>query len=123
MTAWEQPGLITTAGRLAFVYRDDYLGGSLFMALPSGRAVDLPAAASGARSTVLDKDGKPTGEKRRELSFRRAHGRVKLWTGHILRKCGPGDRRRPFARDGDADRDQPALTRLCRSASTPTTRS
>ena len=30
---------------------------------------------------VLDKDGKPTGETRRELSFRRAHGRAKLWHG------------------------------------------
>jgi DNA polymerase I-like protein with 3'-5' exonuclease and polymerase domains len=30
---------------------------------------------------VKDKNGKPTGEKRRELSFRRAHGRAKLWAG------------------------------------------
>ena len=37
MRAWELPGQITTAGRLAFVYREDYLGGALFMALPSGR--------------------------------------------------------------------------------------
>src|SRR5262249_3279562 len=34
LSAWEIPGRITTAGRLAFVYRDDYLGGALFMALP-----------------------------------------------------------------------------------------
>ena len=37
LSAWEIPGQITTAGRIAFVYREDYLGGSLFMALPSGR--------------------------------------------------------------------------------------
>ena len=42
MTAWEVPGQITTAGRIAFVYRDDYLGGSLFMALPSGRLLTYP---------------------------------------------------------------------------------
>ena len=30
---------------------------------------------------VLDKDGKPTGERRTECSFRRAHGRAKLWRG------------------------------------------
>ena len=35
MSAWEIPGRITTAGRVAFIYRDDYLGGTLFMALPS----------------------------------------------------------------------------------------
>jgi hypothetical protein len=31
------PGQITTAGRIAFIYRDDYLAGALFVALPSGR--------------------------------------------------------------------------------------
>ena len=30
---------------------------------------------------VLDKDGKKTGERRTECSFRRAHGRAKLWRG------------------------------------------
>src|SRR5262245_22680505 len=42
MQAWELPGQITTAGRLAFIYRDDYLGGALFMALPSGRLLPYP---------------------------------------------------------------------------------
>ena len=32
---------------------------------------------------VLDRNGKPTGEKRHELSFRRAHGRKKLWHGTL----------------------------------------
>jgi hypothetical protein len=32
---------------------------------------------------VTDQEGKPTGEKRRELSFRRAHGRAKLWKGTL----------------------------------------
>jgi DNA polymerase I-like protein with 3'-5' exonuclease and polymerase domains len=32
---------------------------------------------------VLDRDGNPTGEKRHEMSFRRAHGRVKLWHGTL----------------------------------------
>ena len=35
MSAWEMPGQITTAGRIAFVYHEDYLGGALIMALPS----------------------------------------------------------------------------------------
>ena len=82
MSAWEVPGQITTAGRIAFVYRDDYLGGSLFMALPSGRLLTYPRPRW-RDVDVLDKDGKPTGEKRRELSFRRAHGRAKLWHGTL----------------------------------------
>jgi DNA polymerase bacteriophage-type len=80
MSAWELPGHITTAGRLAFVYREDYLGGSLFMALPSGRLLTYPRPRW-RDVDVLDKDGTPTGERRHELSFRRAHGRAKLWPG------------------------------------------
>jgi DNA polymerase len=83
MSAWDMPGLITTAGRLAFVYRDDYLGGTLFMALPSGRLLTYPRPRW-REVDVLDKDGKPTGEKRSELSFRRARGRAKLWVGTVV---------------------------------------
>ena len=82
ISAWELPGRITTAGRLAFIYRDDYLGGTLFMALPSGRLLTYPRPRW-REVDVLDKDGKPTGEKRREMSFRRAHGRAKLWHGTL----------------------------------------
>lgn len=82
MQAWEQPGTITTAGRVAFVYREDYLGGALFMALPSGRLLTYPRPRW-REGNVLDKGKKPTGEKRTECSFRRARGRVKLWHGTL----------------------------------------
>jgi DNA polymerase len=82
MSAWDLPGQITTAGRIAFVYRDDYLGGALFMALPSGRLLTYPRPRW-RDVDVLGKDGKPTGHKRTELSFRRAHGRAKLWHGTL----------------------------------------
>jgi DNA polymerase len=82
MTAWEVPGRITTAGRIAFVYREDYLGGSLFMALPSGRLLTYPRPRW-RDVDILDRGGKPTGEKCHELSFRRAHGRTKLWHGTL----------------------------------------
>jgi hypothetical protein len=76
------PGQITTAGRIAFTYRDDYLGGALFMALPSGRLLTYPRP-KWRDVDELDKDGNPTGKKRTELSFRRAHGRAKLWHGTL----------------------------------------
>ena len=82
MSAWEVPGRITTAGRLAFIYRDDYLGGALFMALPSSRLLTYPRPRW-REVEVLDKNGEPTGERRTELSFRRAHGRAKLWHGTL----------------------------------------
>ena len=82
MSAWEIPGRITTAGRVAFIYRDDYLGGTLFMALPSGRLLTYPRPRW-RDVDVLDRNGNPTGEKRTELSFRSAHGRAKLWKGTL----------------------------------------
>jgi hypothetical protein len=82
MQAWELPGRITTAGRLAFIFRDDYLGGTLFMALPSGRLLTYPRPRW-REVDVLDKDKKPTGEKRAEMSIRRAHGRAKFWHGTL----------------------------------------
>jgi DNA polymerase bacteriophage-type len=82
LSAWEVPGTIAAAGRLAFIYHADYLGGTLFMALPSGRLLTYPRPRW--RDTdILDQDGRPTGEKRQELSFRRAHGRAKLWHGTL----------------------------------------
>jgi DNA polymerase len=82
MRAWEIPGQITTAGRITFVYREDYLGGTLFAALPSGRLLTYPRP-HWRDVDVLDKDGNPTGEKRTELSFQRARGRTRLWHGTL----------------------------------------
>jgi DNA polymerase len=82
LSAWEAPGAITTAGRLAFTYHADYLGGALFMALPSGRLLTYPRPRW-RDADIHDRHGKPTGEKRTELSFRRAHGRAKLWHGTL----------------------------------------
>jgi DNA polymerase len=89
MRAWELPGQITTAGWLAFIYHPDYLGGTLFMALPSGRLLTYPRP-KWRDVDVLGKDGKPTGEKRSELSFRRAHGRAKLWHGTLAENATQG---------------------------------
>jgi len=82
MSAWEVPGRLTTGGRIAFVYREDYLGGALFMGLPSGRLLTYPRPRW-QEVDILGKDGQPTGEKRHELSFLRAHGRAKLWHGTL----------------------------------------
>jgi len=88
LTAWESPGTVTRAGRITFAFKD-YLGGSLFMKLPSGRLLTYPRP-KWRDVDVLDQDGKPTGEKRRELSFKRAHGRVHLWHGTLCENAVQG---------------------------------
>ena len=52
------------------------------MALPSGRLLTYPRPRW-REVDVLDKNGEPTGERRTEMSFRRAHGRAKLWHGTL----------------------------------------
>src|SRR5262249_10358868 len=89
MQAWELPGTTTTAGRAAFVFHADYLGGSLFLALPSGRLFPYPRP-KWRDVEVLDKDGNPTGERRTECSFRRGRGRVKLWHGTLCENLVQG---------------------------------
>jgi DNA polymerase bacteriophage-type len=77
LTAWENPGTITTAGCLAFRYDEKYLGGCNFMALPSGRLLSYPRLRWSIRRN------KKTGEERRELTIRRAKTRVRIWPGTI----------------------------------------
>ena len=105
MRAWEAPGEITTAGRLAFVYRADYLGGALFMALPSGRLLTYPRPRW-RDVDILDKDGKPTGEKTsRAVVSARPWARQAL-ARHARRERDPGRRGRHPAPDRHPDRDQ-----------------
>ena len=106
MRAWEVPGQITTAGRIAFVYREDYLGGALFMALPSGRLLTYPRPRW-RDVDVLDRGGKPTGERRSELSFRRAHGRAKLWHGTLCENATQAVAADLLRAGGNANRDEP----------------
>ena len=106
MSAWEVPGQITTAGRIAFVYRDDYLGGALFMALPSGRLLTYPRPRW-REVDILDKDKQADRrEAPRAVVPARPRARQAM-ARHALRKRGAGHRRRPAARDGNADRNQP----------------
>ena len=61
------PGQITEAGRIAFTFDPDYLDGTLFMALPSGRLLSYPGL-KWRTVAVLDDKGRETGEFRDEVS-------------------------------------------------------
>lgn len=78
-SAVENRDTIYEAGRVAYVYDRDYLGGTMFCALPSGHMLSYPAIKWEKRE-VKDKK---TGElvERWQLTFRRAYTRKALWYG------------------------------------------
>jgi DNA polymerase len=73
------PGVPHRVGWLHYIYRRDYLGGSLFTVLPSGRLLTYRALYA---ETVdeYDDDGEVIGQSR-ALRFTRGYGRIKLWHG------------------------------------------
>jgi len=83
MVARDLPGVTKHAGRVAFTFLPDYLGGSLVCTLPSRRVLTYRAMHT-EMLDVLDDDGEPTGEKKEEMTFARGYGRMKLWPGIFM---------------------------------------
>lgn len=78
-SAIESPNTIFTAGRVAYVYDPDYLGGTLFCALPCGRLLTYPAIKWEWREVEDKKTGKI--EDRYQLTYVKGYGRAALWHG------------------------------------------
>lgn len=78
-SAIENPNTPYEAGRVAYVYDPDYLGGTLFCALPDERILTYPSIKWEWRE-VKDKK---TGElvDRYQLTFIKSYGRVAAWYG------------------------------------------
>lgn len=79
--ALENPGEAFTAGRVAYVYDKNYLGGTLFCGLPCGRLLTYPDIRWRTRS-VKDKR---TGEMKdvTALWFKKGYGWSALWYGKL----------------------------------------
>jgi len=80
LRAYGVPGVPIRVGRVHFNYLAGYLGGTLLCVLPSGRCLAY-RRLRWEYLDVLNDDDQPTGEKTRELTFLRGHGRMKLWPG------------------------------------------
>lgn len=80
-SALENPGEAFTAGRVAYVYDKNYLGGTLFCGLPCGRLLSYPDIRWRTRS-VKDKS---TGEMKdvTALWFKKGYGWSALWYGKL----------------------------------------
>jgi len=79
--AMRLPGLPQRAGRVVYIFAREYLGGSLFCQLPSGRFLTYRNLRY-ERVEEKDDDGQ-TLRTVRQLRFSRGHGRVKLWRGML----------------------------------------
>lgn len=73
------PGKIFQAGRVSYLFKSDYLGGSLFCGLPNGRLLTYPQCRWEMVATTDKKTGEVT--KRKQLTYRKGHGRASLWYG------------------------------------------
>ena len=78
-TALTMPDTFFPVGRVGYLYKRDYLGGSLFCRLPSGRFLTY-RRIGWQMVEQLDDDGMIV-DVRRELMFSRDMGRIKLWPG------------------------------------------
>lgn len=78
-SAIENPETIYPVGRVAYVYDPNYLGGSLFCALPCGRLLTYPAIKWEWRE-VEDKETKEVKDVY-QLTFLKGYGRKAMWHG------------------------------------------
>jgi DNA polymerase len=80
MRAYNSPRTPQKAGRIAFSYEPTYLGGSLFMRLPSGRLLTYPWCKFREYEVKDKKTGKVT-EVRKGLTFKRPVGMRAIYGG------------------------------------------
>jgi DNA polymerase bacteriophage-type len=80
MRAYHAPGQQQTAGRISFIYEQRYLGGTLFMRLPSGRLLTYPWC-KWREYEIKDKKTKKVTEVRKGLTFRRPGGMRAIYGG------------------------------------------
>lgn len=77
--ALRNPGTAYPAGRVAYVFDESYMGGTLFCALPCGRLLTYPDCRVRTRQ-VKDKDSGEVSEKT-AIWYRKGYGWSALWHG------------------------------------------
>lgn len=79
--AHDRPGQVFTVGRLGYMFDPDYLGGTMFCALPDGRLLSYPFLRM-ADITKTDKFGQT--ETSRKLTYLSKGNRRVLWKGILV---------------------------------------
>ena len=79
--ALDEPGIVQTAGRLAYIYLPQILKGTLYCQLPSGRCLAYRGIKY-EKVKELDDDDNVIGETT-QLRFWKGHSRAKIWHGTL----------------------------------------
>ena len=85
LQAREEPNTVVPAGRVQYIFKPDFLGGSMLCRLPSGRLLTYRAQRF-EDVDEMDDDGNVIGKKR-ELTYGRGRARAKLWKGILVENC------------------------------------
>jgi DNA polymerase bacteriophage-type len=89
MRAYQAPKSVQVAGRISFTFEPTYLGGTLFMQLPSGRLLTYPWC-KWREYEVKDKKTKKVIEVRKGLTFRRPLGIRAIYGGLLCENATQG---------------------------------
>ncbi len=78
-SAYENPGMIYQAGRVAYIYDPDYHGGTIFCALPCGRLLSYPHL----RYREVERTDRKTGDTytQKVLTYRKGYKWGSIWHG------------------------------------------
>jgi hypothetical protein len=86
MRAYRKPRSEQIAGRIRFMFEPNYLGGTLFMMLPSKRMLSYPWC-KWREYEVKDKKTKKVIDVRKGLTFRRPDGMRSIYGGLLAENC------------------------------------
>lgn len=77
--AYQNPGLIYTAGRVAYIYDPDYHGGTVFCALPDARLLSYP----NLKYREVERTDRKTGDvyTQKVLTYRKGYKWGSIWHG------------------------------------------
>lgn len=78
-SAYENPGVIYPAGRVAYIYDPSYHGGTIFCALPCGRLLSYPDL----KYKEVEREDRKTGDKytQKVMTYRKGYTYGAVWHG------------------------------------------
>ena len=81
LLSMDDPGTIYKAGRVAYLYDENYMGGTVFCGLPDSRLITYPRIKW--RKVEVENPVTGAKEEKKQLSYLRGYGYAGLWYGKL----------------------------------------